>query len=281
MVEYKSSTDATVLRQRVSRFLGRRSRLKAPLVEALLRIADMGLPAVIFGGALRDLMLVGPTAEPRDVDIVVDGASTQELEKIYSDLMVRRTRFGGLHLNAKGWMIDVWPLSETWAFREHRAGNRDFEALPRTTFLNIEGITIDLKAQKKPRRVHSSGFFEAVRNEVLDINLEENPFPELALIRTLITASKLHYSLSTRLAKYVLHYADRTPFEELTSIQLSHYGHVKCGTDSIHSWISTIKCQVGTGAAISGPERAPFQMTLPYMSKLALANDKHPEASTA
>ncbi len=39
------------------------------------------------------------------------------------------------------------------------------------------------------------GFFEALQSRVLDINYEENPYPALAAVRSIVTATKLRYSL--------------------------------------------------------------------------------------
>ena len=207
-------------------------------------------------------MSKGPSAAPRDVDIVVDGVSIQELESLFSDVLVRKTRFGGLHLNVQGWMIDVWPLSDTWALKELSICGRDFEALTRTTFLNVEAATISLSVQHGARMVHAHGFFEAIKTKTLDINLEENPFPELAAIRTLITAYKLNYALSRRLARYVIHYTSRTPIEQLVQIQFSHYGFARFDRNIIYDWVSAVRNQVGTQSVVRIPSGKPTQMLL-------------------
>jgi hypothetical protein len=214
-------------------------------------------------------MATGPSAAPRDVDVVVDGASIKELEGVFQDVLIRKTRFGGLHLNVQGWMIDVWPLSETWALKEFSIAGRDFEALTRTTFLNVEAATISLSVKRGARQVHARGFFEAVGNRTLDINLEENPFPELAAVRTLITAYKLNYALSRRLARYVIHYTHRTPIEQLVQLQFSHYGFAKFNRDIIHSWARALRSQVGTQSLIRVPVRLPAQLPLWTQSKPA------------
>lgn len=262
MDSHKANPDQIVLRNRVSRFLNSRARLKAPLIAALRRLSEQKLPAVIFGGALRDLMVHGPAAEPRDIDVVVDGASVEELTNLFRDVVVRRTRFGGLHLNVKGWMVDVWPLADTWALRELGIGCRDFQALTRTTFLNIEAVIVDLtKYQRMGRQIHSSGFFEAIRSCTLDINLEENPFPELSAIRTLVTASTLKYGMSKRLARFVIHHVDRIPLEQFVQIQLSHYGRVRLDTETIHAWSKMIRCQMTTQPVVRLPLK-PVQLPL-------------------
>jgi hypothetical protein len=236
--------------------------LKEPLLAALQRLTDRGLHGVIFGGTLRDLMVNGPSTGLRDIDVVVDGASVVELERLFSDVVVRKTRFGGLNLNVGGWMVDIWPLSDTWALRELPITGRDFESLTRTTFLNVEAVTIDLAVRHRTRTVYAQGFFEAVRSRTLDINLEENPFPELAAIRALITASMLQYDLSRRLARYVIHYTNRTPLEQLVQIQFSHYGMVKYDRNVLHAWSVAIKDQIGTEPVIRVPLAEPVQQHL-------------------
>ncbi len=260
MVDTRHCDLANLLRKRVSGFLASKARLKTPLMATLRRLSQEKLPAVIFGGALRDLMVQGPSTEPRDVDIVVDRASVDDLAKLFSDVLVRRTRFGGLHLNVRGWMIDVWPLGDTWALRQFRIGSGDFESLTRTTFLNVEAVIVDLSApQSGRRRVYASGFFEALQTRVLDINLEENPYPELSAIRTLVTAAKLEFNLSKRLAEYVAYQIDKTPLEEFVDIQLKHYGLAKFDTDMIHRWSKIIEAQVNTQPVV----RFPRQLQLP------------------
>lgn len=260
MARTKSNSDAKALRTNVSAFLRSKSNHRIPLLDVLRRLAEQPWSAVLFGGTLRDLMVYGPAKDPRDVDVVVDGASVDELSKLFGDILVRKTRFGGLHLNNKGWMIDLWPLSDTWAVRERRAGAGDFEALTRTTFLNVEAVVFELKMGRGRRVLHSSGFFEAIQRCVLDINLEENPFPELAAIRTLITAAKLRYSLSRRLARYVIHHTKKTPFEQLVSIQLQHYGKARLDEDRIRCWTETLRKQLATGSPLRMPV-APVQLT--------------------
>jgi|SRR5580698_1201981 hypothetical protein len=262
MARAENNPDVKLLRKRVSGFLLSKSLRRAPLINLLRRIAEQRLDAVLFGGTLRDLMRYGPRRDPRDVDVVVDGASVEQLALLFSDVLVRRTRFGGLHLNTKGWMIDIWPLSDTWAVRERRAGAGDFEALTRTTFLNVEAVTIELKIGGDRRKLHSSGFFEGHRRQVLDINLEENPFPELAAVRALITAAKLQYSLSRRLASYVIHYAKKTPLEQLVSVQLNHYGTARLDEDRIYFWTETLRGQLATGSEIRVPVTKPIQLAL-------------------
>jgi hypothetical protein len=262
MGRVEHSSDAAVLRSRFSQFLGSRSKFRAPLLSTIRQLTQRKLNAVIFGGTVRDLMVQGQAARPRDVDIVVDGASTGDLEKIFHRFLVRKTRFGGLHLNVQGWNVDVWPLAETWALKNLSIANRDFEALTRTTFLNVEAAVIGLSTERGVRPVHAHGFFEGMKDRQLDINLEENPFPELATVRTLITAHKLNYSLSKRLARYVVHYTHKTPTEQLVHVQFAHYGSARFGRDVLHNWARVVRTQVASQPVIRIPIFKPAQMLL-------------------
>ncbi|MCU1254023.1 MAG: hypothetical protein JWM83_322 [Candidatus Angelobacter sp.] len=256
-----TNSDELMLREHFSRFFASRARLKAPLISALRRIREHNMSAFVFGGALRDLMVNGPSAEPRDVDVVVDCSSIDDLVGLFSDYVVRKTRFGGLHLNVRGWAVDIWPLSQTWALRESLVDARDFHALPKTTFLNVEAVTAEISpSHGGKRQLYEHGFFEAVQSRTLDINLEENPFPELCTVRSLITASSLRFNLSKRLARYILHYLHRTPFEELIAVQLNHYGFTRCDLDCLRLWDSSISSQIGTTERIAPLTLSPRQM---------------------
>jgi hypothetical protein len=250
-----------MLRDSFSRFFKSQARLKAPLISALKRIRQQKMSAFVFGGALRDLMVQGAKAEPRDIDVVVDCSSLDQLENLFSDYLVRKTRFGGLHLNVRGWAVDIWPLAETWALREALVKDRDFHALCRTTFLNVEAITIEISPKRHlARQLYSYGFFEGIQSSTLDINLEENPFPELCAIRALVTASSLQFGISKRLAKYILHYLQRTTFEEFISIQLSHYGFVRCNLEHLQAWNHLIRSQLYTSNRINPLASTPAQL---------------------
>lgn len=263
MVDRKHKTSEEILREHVSRFMTRTSRLRAPLITALNRLAERNLPAVIFGGAARDLMVHGPGTEPRDVDVVVDGSSVDELSEIFGDVVVRRTRFGGLSLNVRGWTIDVWPLMDTWGLREFHKGSADFEALTRTTFLNVEAVVVDLTPlSNRARRIHAYGFFEGVQARTIDINLYENPFPDLCAIRALVTASKLKFHLTTKLANYILKRFSETPLEQFVHIQLTHYGAAKLDVETMYRWSKIIRAQVGTQSSIHLPIQEPIQEKL-------------------
>jgi hypothetical protein len=222
------ASNITMLRERVSRFLANHSNWKIPLRQSLQRIDENSWTAVIFGGVLRDLTLFGASEIPRDVDVVVKGATSGELEEVFGDLVYERNRFGGLRLRPTGWLIDIWLLKDTWAFREHIKAPVSFESLVETTFLNVEAVAAEIPTHPgRARPIYTAGFFESVNKKVLDINFEPNPYPGLCVVRSVITALRLNWRISRRLGTYIVEYANKLPTQELMNIQSSHYGRIR------------------------------------------------------
>jgi len=200
----------------------------------------------IFGGLLRDILILGIRDNPRDVDIVVRNGTSEELESSLQQYIKRRNRFGGFQLQLSRWNIDVWALDRTWAFVGNNQMAATAENLPKTTFLNVEAIAISLGADGNVVDVFEHGFFEAVRTQTLDINLEENPYPALSAVRSLATALKLKYAISPRLARYILKTHNELGVESMVAAQESHYGWVRFGTDNVRALATYLKEELET-----------------------------------
>jgi hypothetical protein len=238
---------AALLRERITRLLASHNESQAPLRLALKRLEQSNWPAVIFGGALRDLMVFGNSEAPRDVDVVVSGVAAADLERVFEDVIHERTRFGGLRLRTKGWLIDIWSLSDTWAFRQAGVMKPTFSELVHTTFLNVEAIAADIATRRgRSREIYTLGFFEAIERRVLDINFEPNPYPALCVVRSITTALRLKYSLSRRLAEYILRHAGAQPLEQLMKAQESHYGQVRIQQVRMLECLNSIEDQLRT-----------------------------------
>lgn len=225
---------AAVLRQRLDEFLAPNAGDREAMREVLCRFRECQCQSYLFGGLLRDLMVKGNDARPRDVDVVVSGASTLELERLFCQYLDRRTRFGGLHLKNKGWMFDVWPLEETWAFKHNPSQEVSFSELPHTAFLNVEAVVAELSgAPEQPRKIHDHGFFEGITNKVVELNNEENPFPALCVVRSLVIATDLGFDIGPILAHYILRHMNAIPVSHLMDAQLHHYGANKLPPDAL------------------------------------------------
>lgn len=191
--------------------------------------------AVFFGGMLRSLLVskLDPTVSrrPRDIDIVIQGAKIEEIEKLFYYILDRKTRFGGLKLKRVRWQFDVWPLEETQSFQEDSIAVPTFEDLPWTTFFNVEAVAVDVWPRRGfARRIYSGDdqFFRSIINRTLEINRESNPYPELCVVRGLVMAANLKWKIGPRLLRYLGHHGLRLSASEFEEVQQKHYGRVQC-----------------------------------------------------
>ena len=230
-----------LLRDRVGRFFGNRARERRRLLDTLNTMKGFAAPVFLFGGVVRDLMIHGATMSPRDVDLVVSTVDLRDVTAAFSESFTRRNRFGGLHLTIEGWHFDVWPLAQTWAFRENIFSDASFENLPKTTFLNIEAIAVRLDTEERRyREVHSHGFFEALSTRTLEINSEANPYPSLCVLRSLIMAETLRFSVGPKLANYICEHANVDEVDELMRVQWEHYKRQPYDSDTLKSWLAAV-----------------------------------------
>lgn len=220
---------------------------KKGITETVDELRSVGREAVFFGGTLRTLLLSrlmkNSIGRPRDVDIVVRGVELDDLKSHFSHRTTRQTRFGGLHIHHTNWQFDVWPLGETYALKSHGVEEPTFDDLPKTTFLNLEAIAVEVWPRKgQPRRIYSGNdqFFGGVISRLIDLNNEENPFPELCLVRSLVIGNYLGWKLSRRLGKYIATHGESLSESDLEDIQRNHYGSVIVHGAHIRQWIDIL-----------------------------------------
>jgi hypothetical protein len=230
--------------------------------QAILEVAGTlkrpGWSAYLVGGTLRDL-LVGPGrqhqfVEPRDVDIVVSGAAREELRKLFEKRLVleRMTRFGGLHLikplaSGDRVLFDIWTLADTWGFGAQKIPPR-IEDFPVTTFLNIDSCAIELvEPEGRQRACFDQGFFASIVKRALDVNYAPNPYPYVCVARALVMAARLDFTITRKLAEFILTHTVAGGIDALIEAQVSHYGMVRCGAPELSIWIDGIRKQFSGG----------------------------------
>jgi hypothetical protein len=233
--------------------------VREAIVEVATRLNRPGWKAYLVGGTLRDLLIgFGGTqwAVPRDVDIVVDGATREELQQVLAPflLLERQTRFGGLHLSrefasAGRVVFDVWTLAGTWGFQSKGIPPR-IEDFPGTTFLNIDSCAVELqRPESGERQFFDQGFFEGIAERLLDLNYEENPFPHVCAVRSLVLAAQLNFAVTRRLARFVCNSSKKGGVDALTEAQESHYGMVRVQPPELRAWLREIEDQDEAGQA--------------------------------
>jgi hypothetical protein len=238
---------AALARRRVdAMFGGTGVARREPLRELLQLMESRGWTVFLFGGTVRDLVVLGDF-EPRDVDLVVDEHVTQgELERTLRFCTKRRTRFGGLHLEWHGWLLDIWRRPQTWALAECPPGGEELYDLPATTFLNVEAILVELTRPQTggARRLFEHGFFDGVVSKTVEVNLVANPFPALCVVRSLVTARKLRFMLGPRLGEYILRWTRQLSLSAMLDAQVAHYGQLRIAAAEIEACIGSISEQL-------------------------------------
>lgn len=230
-------------------FLCRRNGFSwnAPVLEVLQDLRELNTQAVLFGGALRSLLVSriywGRPGRPRDIDLVVSGVSLSRLEEQFRKIVVRRTRFGGLRLKHGAWQFDVWPVGETWAFKRDRSNGASFAGLPATTAFNLEAIAVETWPRNGGSRSLFSDndqFFDGILARTVELNRPDNPFPELTVIRALVLACELNFHIGPKLVEYIKRVGVSMSEEVVERVQVSHYGYARMQSSTLYGLIARI-----------------------------------------
>lgn len=256
---------AVELKKRVAEFLAPdphqtgTDTVRRSAVEVLTRTVREGWRTYLVGGFLRDVVVHPHSRWPRDFDVVVEGCSWDELNRLFSDVVAGQNRFGGLTL--RRWIeepghynnastheldFDVWRLEDTWAVRRF-ALPRTIESFVRTPFLNIDSIAISIGPGQGYLAVFEQGFFDALSRKHIEINQTSNPYPVLCAVRGLILASSLNFVVGPKLAAFVYDLAMNVTLEEFVDAQVGHYGHVKSRREQLARWILDVRTQLEAG----------------------------------
>lgn len=240
----------TLLREVRALFQRDRIAWKAPILNVLGELRNVSRQAVFFGGTLRSLLTArlfeGKRGRPRDIDVVVAGAPIDVLEERFKTILSRRTRFGGLQLKQGRWQFDVWPVADTWAFRNDHTTEVSFAELPSTTTFNLEAIAVEVWPTRGRSRELFSGddqFFEGILSRTLELNRNNSPFPELTVVRGLVMASELRFQIGPSFAQYVREAGSSLTEEQLNQIQRAHYGYARLDGRTLRS-LSRTSCEI-------------------------------------
>lgn len=260
----------SILRHEVALFCRNDGRKwKAAVVKTIRELRETRARAVFFGGTPRSLLtarlFLGRPGKPRDVDIVVQGVSVDQLQARFQPIMVRRTRFGGLKLGRMEWEFDVWPVESTWAFVTDGGVSPRIEGLPYTAMFNLEAVAVEVWPRKGSRREIYSGddrFFEGILNEELELSREDTPYPELTVVRALILAASLDFRLGPRLLRFVAAHGAKRTVDELEAIQRQHYGTVRRSGSQLREWITM------TIEAFARKPTSQFRIPMPRQASL-------------
>lgn len=165
----------------------------------LREIGGLG-PLVLIGGMLRDLALFGNADFKSDLDFVIDPLDCDEFERRMNRIGASVNRFGGYSLPVNRWRIDIWPLQKTWAYASGHVVVKKFEDLKKITFFDCDAIIYSLEDGTLST---ASGYFDQLKNRVLEINLRPNPNPEGNAVRAFRYAIKKGFVWGPELTNFV------------------------------------------------------------------------------
>ncbi len=245
MVNLKIQKMKRDLRARLGRFVATDSKRHYPHLYSVLEdIRNNNYPAFLCGGAVRNMLLCNNSI-PRDLDIILGYVSREQLETLFPDHNKEKTSLGGLKLQVKDWSIDMWPIQDTWAFKNGKVPGKGFSDYPKITFLNIDAIAIQLFSKKRQKReIYSKGFFEAIAERTIELNFEENPAPAECIVRALRIANKFKFVIGPRLARYMISYTNQMEIEELAEKYQHRYMSADFTVEKLHNCFKSIETQM-------------------------------------
>jgi len=170
-------------------------------------LEGLGCRAVLFGGVVRDALLLGAEARPRDLDVVFTGAQPWDVKKAFG-AGVQANQMGGLKTTIEGVGIDMWQLERTWAFSEPRLGRKpSFDDLLWSASFNIEAGLADVVPELE--RTYDGGMGEALRTRVLEMQFPKTPSPPMLMIRAALFATRFGMEAGPRLRAFVKEHLPR------------------------------------------------------------------------
>ena len=191
------------------------------LYRALHQAGDLYL----IGGVLREYRDKGDIEELRDIDIIINVTSQGAWQELLDKYSPVRNSFGGYKVLCEDFVIDVWVIEETWAYREEIISCSESEYvkyLPETVFLNLDAIIYDIKRDIW----YDQMYCEAMKNREIDIVLEKNPQLLLNTVRAFVLKKRYNMCFSERLVRIINREKElnKNFIKDLLDIQKERYG---------------------------------------------------------
>ena len=187
-------------------------------IEEISNVGEL----LFFGGSIRDICVFPDRPPmPRDFDIAIKFKDKASFERLINKYEYRKNRFGGYKFKIANMEFDIWDLENTWAFRYTDLLPSE-ENLAKSVYLSIDGIVYNYNKS----RLYDDIFRNTIKENILDITLEENPQVELNLLRALVFKKKYSLGFSNKLKKvFNVYLKDDSEklIESLFELQSAHY----------------------------------------------------------
>ncbi|EWH11919.1 hypothetical protein DS2_02008 [Catenovulum agarivorans DS-2] len=213
-----------ILKKRLHRFFYAHNNKGRRQVQQILDSLNQLGTVYLFGGAIRDIALQGIGNFYGDLDFVVDcnSATLKRMMQTYANsIPVHFNKFGGYRLNCQKWYLDVWPLADTWAFKQQLVTYMGIESLLQTTILNWDAIVYNTQTKQI---ICTDNYFDALNTGTLDLQLADNPNPLGAYVRILrCIIHKPVQNISAALHNYLIEQHQIFDQAQVIAYEQSHY----------------------------------------------------------
>lgn len=163
---------------------------------------------------IREVALGNTRQFSSDVDIVTQSSSA-EINAAIAEFSPIRNKFGGFRFNVGTQLFDIWSFADTWAFRNGLVFGASFEDILKTTFFNLDAAAYHLQQ----RKIYCAEFYiTAVKNRVLDLNLEQNPAPSSMVRRAIRLSIENSLLITPRLGEYILRNFNSENADDMSSM---------------------------------------------------------------
>ena len=163
------------------------------------------------GGMLREFKDNGKIIDLRDADFSVYIKNREMWNELLEKIPYTRNNFGGYKFLCSGFIIDVWNVKETWAFRENIIEVEEekyFEKLAQSVFLNLDAIVYDFINDRWNDMIYQ----QAMEKRELGVVLKSNPFVELNILRAMVLRKRYDMFYSNELKDLIATYSVKNNF---------------------------------------------------------------------
>ena len=124
---------------------------------------------------------------------------------------------------------------------------------------------VELRASSGvPRTIFQERFIESVSTRTIFLNLAENPFPALCVVRAFTLARKLDFALSAELVRHLAGWAEQFSSSQLEEVMFKHYGQSLFSSDELKGLVRQLLDHAYSGTDDSMHIRLGTQLTLPF-----------------
>lgn len=179
------------------------------IVDFFNKNIDIIGDVVLFGGAIRDIFLFGKISPESDLDFVVR-CDKNRLRAVLTSFNPIENKFGGFRFYFGRRQVDIWPLEETWAikngylrkFKSMQAGRADTSMMDllSTTLFNVDSVYYRVN---KKNLICSNFFLDGIKNNILRLNLEENPSPQGVVKRIGRMREEKGFDVDSKISIYI------------------------------------------------------------------------------